>query len=285
MYKLTLQNEAGNTLEFNQLGGAYTITDIEGLNPPDATINTSQIAMLDGEKFNSAKVNMRTLNIAFAIETDAERNRIEVYRVLKPKRPVTVYYQSDLRDVYIIGYIKALDIGYFDQKQVCTVSILCPSPFWRSAQEFVNELSRIIGMFHFPFSSTAIPQIVFGYEDATASVTVDNAGDLETGLIIQIYARAQVANPKIFDYETQEFIGVNYTLLPADLVTIDTNPGRKTVKLLREGVTYNIFNALMKDSAWLQLPANGGVYTYMVGSGMATDLNITILHNTLFEGV
>lgn len=285
MYKLTLQNEAGNSLVFNQLGGAFTITEIDGLNPPDATINTSQIAMLDGEKFNSAKVNMRTIEIAFAIEKDAERNRIEVYRVVKPKRAITVYYVSDLRDVYINGYIQAVEIGYFEQKQICTVSILCPFPYWRQAQEIINELSQIIDMFHFPFSSTAEPQIVFGYLDNLSSVDVENAGDLDTGLIFELYARAQVSNPKIYDYMTQEFIGLNFTLQTADLVTINTNAGQKSVKLLRDGVTTNIFNTLMKNSTWLQLPANGGTYTFMVGGGNATDLNVTIKHNTLFEGV
>jgi hypothetical protein len=285
MYKLTLQNEAGNNIVFNQLGGAFTITEIEGLNPPEATINTSQIAMLDGEKFNSAKVHMRTLEIAFAIEKDAERNRIEVYRVVKPKRPITVFYVSDLRDVYINGYVQAVEINYFEQKQICTVTILCPYPFWQAAQSVVNELSQIFGMFHFPFASTVEPEIIYGYIDQLSSVDIDNAGDLDTGLVFQLYARAQVVNPKIYDYITQEFIGLNYTLQPADLVTINTNAGQKSVKLLREGETINIFNALMKGSSWLQLPANGGTYTFTVGGGSATDLNITISHNTIYEGV
>ena len=285
MYKLTLQNEAGNSLVFNQLGGAFTITEIDGLNPPDATINTSQIAMLDGEKFNSAKVNMRTIEIAFAIEKDAERNRIEVYRVVKPKKAITVYYVSDLRDVYINGYIQSVEIGYFEQKQICTVSILCPFPYWQQAQAVINELSQIIDMFHFPFSSTSEPQIVFGYLDNLSSVDIENAGDLDTGLIFELYARAQVSNPKIYDYLTQEFIGLNFTMQAADLVTINTNAGQKSVKLLRDGATTNIFNTLMKNSTWLQLPANGGTYTFMVGSGNATDLNVTIKHSTLYEGV
>lgn len=285
MYKLTMSNNAGDTLAFNTLNGDFTITDIDGLNPPDATINTSQIAMLDGEKFNSAKVNMRTIDIAFAIERNAEPNRIVVYRCLKPKGQVNIHYVSELRDVYINGYVKSINVGYFDQKQIVSVSVLCPFPYWQQAQAVVNELSQIIGMFHFPFASTAEPQIVFGYIDNLSSVDVENAGDLETGLIFELYARAQVSNPKIYDYMTQEFIGVNFTMQPADLVTINTNAGQKSVKLLRDGVTTNIFNTLMKNSTWLQLPANGGTYTFMVGSGIATDLNVTIRHNTLYEGV
>ena len=285
MYRLTLQNEAGNSIEFNQLNGDFVITEIDGLNPPEATINTSQIAMLDGEKFNSAKVGMRTLDIAFAIERDAERNRIELYRVVKPKRAITVYYVSDLRDVYINGYVKSVEIGYFEQKQICTVSILCPFPFWQAAQSVVNELSQVLGAFHFPFASTATPEIVFGYIDPLQAVEIDNGGDLDTGLVFELYARASITNPVIYDYITQEFIGINFTMQPADLVTINTNAGQKSIKLLRDGVVTNIFNTLKKNSTWLQLPANGGVYTFMVGSGNATNLNVSISHNILYEGV
>ena len=56
MYKLILQNEDGLQLEFNNLGGSYNITNITGLSPAKATINTNQAALIDGAIFNSAKV-------------------------------------------------------------------------------------------------------------------------------------------------------------------------------------------------------------------------------------
>ena len=113
MYNLTLKNKAGNTLEFNQVGGAFKITEITGLSPADAIINTSTMALVDGAKFNSSKVNMRVIDIAFVIEREPSKNRIEVYKVLKSKHAVEVAYKGDYRNVFIEGYVQSVDIDYF----------------------------------------------------------------------------------------------------------------------------------------------------------------------------
>lgn len=284
MFSLILENKNGDQLSFG-MGSPFTIEEIQGLNPPDATINTSQISLIDGGKYNSAKINMRQLNIAFAIEYSAAYNRIQVYNVLKSKQWIRMYYTGDQRDVYIDGYIQRIDVSHFTMKQVVTVSILCPSPFFKEAQVIVNELNNTISAFHFPFASTEEPQIVFGYFSNDIGVTVENDGDVETGMIIELYARSAVSNPKIFNYITQDFFGLNYTMETADLITIDTRKGQKTVTLLRDGVETNIFNYVMKNSTWLQLEAAGSTFVYEVASGTLGDLLVTFKHSNLYEGV
>lgn len=284
MFSIILENKNGDQLQFG-MGSPFTITDIQGLNPPDATINTSQIALIDGSKYNSAKVNPRQINLAFAIEYSAAYNRIQMYKVLKAKQWIRLYYTGDQRDVYIDGYIQSIDIAYFEMKQIVTVSILCPAPFFKEAQIIVNELKNIISAFHFPFSSTASPQLVMGYYSNDAGITIENTGDMECGLIIELYARSAVTNPKIFNYITHDFIGVNYEMETADLITIDTRKGEKTATLLRDGVETNIFNYVMKNSTWLQLEAHGSTFVYEVTSGVLGDLLVTFKHSNLYEGV
>lgn len=419
MYKLTLENAHGNSIIFND--GAFTIKEIQGLNPPEATINTSNLALMDGEKFISAKVNMRQINIAFAIETDAEINRINLYKVLKSKQYVKLTYVSEYRNVFIEGYIQSIPIDYFAMKQTVTCSILCPSPYFKEAQLMINEMQNVISNFHFAFQSVVSknllpitaetttmndvtftinddgtvtvdgtasasayialnadleailnvgdsyymtgcpsggsvetyrmqfwyngigsggydtgegvmitptdnlptsniaiyinagvqmdnvtfypmirsadvtddtfeaynqnPDIVFGYFSDDVGIYVENDGDVECGLIIELYARDTISNPKIFDYDTGEFIGLNVTMQTADLITIDTRQGNKSVTLLRNGATSNIFNTLMKNITWLQLSANGNTFVYEVGSGTASNLIVTFNHYNLFEGV
>lgn len=284
MFDLILENKAGDQLTFG-MNSPFTISEIEGLNPAPANIITSELALMDGAMFNSAKVTMRTLNIAFAIEYDAAANRLEVFKVLKSKQYVKVIYTSRYRNVYIEGYIASIDITYFEMKQIVTCSIICPSPYFKAAQEIVDILQNIISAFHFPFASTAAPQLVFSYFSNDVGITVDNEGDVDCGMTITLYARNTVTNPKIFDYITQDFFGLNYTMQQADLITIDTRKGQKSVTLLRDGVESNIFNSVMQGSTWLQLAANGSTYVYEVGSGNLGDLQVTFAHYNLYEGV
>ena len=284
MFNLKLENKAGDYLTFNQ-NSPFTISEIEGLNPPDATINTSQIAMVDGAKFNSAKVNMRTINIAFAIEKQAAKNRIEVYKVLKSKQWIRLYYEGDYRKVYIDGYISNIDVDHFAMKQIVTCSILCPSPFFSDAQNMVNSLLRSIKMFHFPFYSTETPMITFGKVYNEIGVSIENNGDVETGIIIILYARSAVSNPKIYDYVKRKYFGLKINMVAGDQITIDTRLGEKTVTLLRNGVKTNIFNSITNGSEWLQLDAHGSTYVHEVETGNASNVDLKIKHNNLYEGV
>ena len=285
MFELILENKAGDQLNFAQ-NNALTVVEIEGLNPPEAIINTSDTALMDGAKFNNAKLGMRTLNVAFAIEYEAARNRIAVYKVLKSKQYVKMYYNGQFRKVWIEGYIQSIDITYFEMKQIVTCCILCPEPYFQEAQEMVDELRSIVSSFHFPFSSTADPQLVMGYISNDVGITIDNAGDVDCGMIIELYASAAVSDPKIFNYVTREFIGLDFDMQEADLITIDTRQGHKTATLLRGGVETNIFNYVIQGSTWLQLPANGGTFVYEVADGDSiADLSVTFRHSNLYEGV
>ena len=284
MFEITLENANGDQLNFAQ-NSAFTVTEIDGLNPPPATINTSQIALIDGAKYNSSKLNMRTINIAFAIEYSAAYNRIQVFKVLKSKQWIKFNYTGQYRQVYIEGYIQSINISYFAMKQIVTCSILCPSPYFKEAQTIVNELLNIISTFHFPFSSTAEPQIVFGYISNDIGITIENEGDVACGMVIDLYAKDAVSNPKIFNYITQEYIGLSFDMQAADQITIDTRQGQKSVTLLRSGVQTNIFNSVIQGSTWLQLPANSGTFVYEVGTGQAANLSVTFSHNNLYEGV
>lgn len=298
MYKLILENEKGSQLTFNQIGGAYQITDIDGLNPPAATINTSEVALMDGQKFNSSKLQMRQLQIAFAIQPPAEINRIAIYDVVKTKQWLKILYSNNSRDVFIEGYVQSLVIDYFASKQIATLVVLCPQPYWNGAQSVVSELSQIADMFHFPFAALAEPeeaepdeyteynrQLMFGYVDVTSNVEITNDGDVATGIIIELQALDAISNPKIIDYVTNDFIGLNYTMQAGDVITIDTRAGHKTVTLTRNAQQTNLFNYLMKNSTWLQLDYSGGVYIYEVGSGLAGNLAVYITHYNQYEGV
>lgn len=283
MFKAKLTNSKGDYISLNY-NSPFIITNADGLYPSDATVNTSSIALIDGTKFNSSKVNEKQILLEITINSEAEKNRINLYKVLKPKEKIRFDYENKLRKVFIEGIIVSVPITHFAKKQVCTLTLKCPFPYFKEAQEIINDISNTINMFHFPFSITDNEPIPLSYLDTLATVTIENYGDIETGMIIEIYARNNVLNPKIFNYITGEYVGVNFSMQAGDSIYIDTNQGKKTIELFREGKTTNIFNMRMKDMTWISLNYGENTFYYEAEQGVY-NMSVKISHTNLYVGV
>jgi hypothetical protein len=151
MFTLIAQNKYGQQIELTD-NEAYTITSIVGLDPPDATINTSRNANADGSVFNSSYINDRQIIITMAINYPAEENRINLYTYFKTKMPITLYFANETRDVYINGYVQDFSCDFFAKKQVAQITIDCPKPFFMSVEDENITLSQVVNMFEFPFA-------------------------------------------------------------------------------------------------------------------------------------
>lgn len=75
-----------------------------------------------------------------------------------------------------------------------------------------------------------------------------------------------------------------YKIIYGDTITINTRKGNKSITLLRDGVYYNILNALDKNSSWLTLTHGDNVFSYEAESG-ATNLQFKIYNNIVYDGV
>ena len=286
MPKLTFTS-SGGTIEctLGELAGnnPYTIANIEGLAPADAQINLTEMALNDGAFFNSAKVMYRTINVALAIEYMAEEWRLNAYKVFRPKKPIRIDYKSARLDVFIEGYVKRVSVPHFDMKQILTVEIVCPYPYFKAAQEIKTELNKVVRSFHMPFAIEATDPVPLGYMQSVSNVTVTNDGEAETPLKMIFRAQAPVTNPKVTNYVTGDFFGLDITMSAADEITIDGED--KTVTLVRAGVASNIFNYISKDITWLTLEQGANTFTYSVDSGDPEDLIVDFYHYDLHTGV
>lgn len=282
MFEVSVENKKGNKISFVQ-NENYAITSITGLASPDAAINTVNVGSFDGERFNSSKLGMRNIVMTIAILGDIETNRIALYKVLKSKEWIKFNYKNGLRDVYIEGYIESAPIDLFTQNQEVQVSILCPDPYFKNAEEIIEDMNLIISMFYFPFAIADEGQTFSQYDEILEKVIINN-GDVAKGMVIELRAIGEVVNPKIFNRDTTEFFGLNITMQEGDVITVSTVKGAKTVHLLRNAADINIFNNIMKNIAWLQLEPGDNVFTYEAEAG-AEYLNITFRHIDNYEGV
>lgn len=282
MYTLKVKNDKDEVLNLSTHKG-YTVYKIEGLQPPSVAINSSKNATSDGSTLNSVSVNSRNIVIYAAIESPAEENRINLYKYFPLKRTVTLYFKNDTRDVYIEGTVELIECNLFEEKQRAQISLICPKPYFKAVEDIISYFSEVTPLFTFPFSmQSSGMEISAVTNDIRKSII--NTGDVDTGLIISMYAVGEVVNPVIYNVFERTHIKLNITLQASDQIVINTNVGQKSIRLTRGGVTTNILGYMSPDSKWLTLGAGDNLFTFDADSGEA-NLMLTFTTSLLYGGV
>lgn len=282
MYSLKVENDRGNTLELTN-NPNYTVYKIEGLNPPQATINSSVNTTTDGSSINSVRLENRNIVIYVAIEGSVEANRINLYKYFPVKKTVKLYFNNDSRSVYIEGTVELIECNLFTSKQVAQISLICPKPYFKDVSNLITMFSDVSKMFEFPFSIAKT-----GVEISAISTnqrrSIVNVGDVETGVIIKLFAIGTVVNPVIYDVLKRTYLKFNFTMSASDTLLINTNVGEKSIELIRDGVSYNAMGYMVQDSSWFTLEAGDNVFTYDADSGNS-NLQLTFTTAILYSGV
>lgn len=282
MYSLKVENDRGNTLELTN-NPNYTVFKIEGLNPPQVNINSSVNTTTDGSSINSARLENRNIVIYATMEGNIEANRINLYKYFPVKKTVKLYFSNESRKIYIEGMVELIECDLFSNKQVAQISIICPRPYFKDVENLVTVFSDVSAMFEFPFSISKA-----GVEISTIGTnqrrSIINTGDIETGVIIKLFATGTVVNPVIYDVLKRTYLKLNFTMLASDTVVINTNVGEKSIELIRDGVTYNAMGYMAQDSSWFVIEAGDNVFTYDADSGNS-NLQLTFTTSILYSGV
>lgn len=288
MFECKIENTKNNVLKLTQNESDFQVYDIQGLNPPKAQINVSKVAGMDGSKFNSSKLAERNIVIYIKLNGNVEANRIYLYSFFNTKEWCRFYYKNGARSVYIEGFVETVEVTSFTNNEVMQVSILCPSPYFKAASEIIDDVSKAIAKFKFPFSINVNNPIVFSTIDNTRITDVYNNSETESGVIIEVDVRGTVNSLQIKNTQTGEKITLNYEFIKHDKIIINTNKGDKSIKLIRNGVESNIFTSIQKGSTFFQLSIGDNYFSYIV-NGSATDdndlIHIVFKHFTLYRGV
>ena len=282
MYSLKVKNDRGNTLELTN-NPKYSVYKITGLNPPHATVNSSVNTTTDGSSINSVRLENRNIVIYTTIEGNVEANRINLYKYFPLKQTVRLYFSNESRDIYIEGVVELIECDLFSNKQITQISIICPKPYFKAVEDLVTIFSDVSPLFSFPFSITKA-----GVEISTITTNqrrkIINTGDVETGVIIKLFAIGTVENPVIYDVLKRTSLKLNFTMLPSDTLIINTNVGEKSITLIRDGVSYNALGYMSPDSTWFTLRAGDNVFTYDSDGGNS-NLQLTFTTSVLYSGV
>lgn len=279
----------------------FIIKSIDGLGPAKANINVTDISTNDGGIFNSSRLDKRNIvmDLLF-LQTDKESIedlRQKTYKYFPIKKKITLTIVTDNHTSEIDGYIESNEPDIFSQNEGCTISIICPDPFFYSTIDNETVFSGVEPMFEFAFenNSLTMPLLEMGSIDNKTEQIIVYEGNTEIGMIINIHALGDVSNITIANNLTRDtmtintdklktLLGTETAIISGDTIIINTNRGNKSITLIREGIEYNILNCLEKGSKWFTLVKGDNIFSYSAETG-ATNLMFYIRNKVAYDGV
>lgn len=286
MYTAKIQNSNGNILTLTGNEPQWQVVSITGLNPPKAQVNTTSIAGLDGAKLNSTKLETRNIVIMLRLNGNVESNRLLLYMYFRTKDKCTFYYQNQNLDVSIQGVIESVECNLFAKGEMMQISIVCPFPYFSSINEIIADISNETGAFVFPFAIDIGDPIAFSVYQSNRVTNVFNNSESETGVTIEVDILDAVNDIKIINTVTGDYIELSYSFQAGDRITVNTQKGQKSVSLLRNGTTTNIFGAVQRGSTFFQLAVGDNEFGYQVDSGVNDSfVFIVFRYSNLYRGV
>ena len=273
------------------------ITNIEGLGPAKANINTTEMATNDGDVYNSSRLQKRNIVITlrFGWAPTIEDARQNSYKYFPIKRRLELLFETDNRVCKAYGYVESNEPNIFSDESETKISIICVDPYFYSVDENVLLFYSMEPTFEFPFENDSLeePLLEMGNIWLKTERTVYYTGDAETGVVINIHAVGPVRNVTIYNMGTREVMKIDtsrleemtgYGIIAGDDITISTIRGKKSVYLLRNGVKTNIINCLDKQADWFQLAKGDNVFNYTAEYG-SVNLQFRITNQIVYEGV
>lgn len=299
IHSVIVTNHLGESLTL-ELGSpeksGLLIRRIEGLGPPQASINSYDLATIDGSRFVSSRVQTRNIVInlmpIWTEGSSVENNRLKAYKYFPIKQRITFRVLTDNRDAYVIGYVESNEADIFSNEETLTISILCPDPYFYEFEEQTVMFTGIDPEFEFEFSneSTSAKLIELSEVKTLNAKTIEYTGDAEIGFLISLRIMGTVSgdifiyNPDTYEGMTIDTSKITTGLNSNDYINISTVKGKKSVYHIRGSTRTNIINALDHDSDWFVLRKGGNTLIYDADVG-GDNLTFSVIFSPAYQGV
>lgn len=265
MYNLYLENRNGriDLMAYQD----FKVIDVDGIGGTDADINETENATIDGSMINSSRLDSREIGITIRIFANCGESRKTIYKYATIKEDCKLTLVNDIRSVYIEGKVKGIETPLFTEKEIMTIKVKCPSPYFNALSAIISEFSNTIKKFHFPFAIEEGKPIPFSTYSSIIVAEVMNSGDVETGAIFTYEAKGEVVNPTLYNVITNEKIKLNVEMQLNDRIEICTIPRQKHIYFYRNNEPTNIIGLLDSSSTWLTLKSGKNTFSYTCERG------------------
>jgi hypothetical protein len=233
------------TLSLSDTGREETdliqIRAITGLDPVQATVNTSPFGSVDGVAYIGSNVAFRNPVLTLHPNPDwstwsFESLRRLLYLYFMPKLETRlVFYSDDMPPVEIYGYVEDTNVNQFSRDIEIQVSIICPDPYFTA----VN------------------PTIVTGQSDRddTTPAEIQYNGSIGTGINVEVSRSSDPAPTTIgvqIGDPSSSFFNVTASVDATKYFLLNSLSGNKFVQnvSLTNGVITNLLSKIQSGSSW-----------------------------------
>ncbi|MGG3888649.1 phage tail family protein [Metabacillus fastidiosus] len=244
--KLIFDNNRGQTFEISVLS-PFFLDSAEGLENMENDFYTTTNYNEDGVTIIGSNIQSRNIVVKGRIRLDKELNRPQLIRFFNPKHDFTLMYTNGEMERFIKCKVEKTPVISKHPFPEFLISLLCPKPWWFT-KEIKTDIAMWVPTFEFPLEIPEDTGIEMGYREPSSIVNINNTSDTAAPLKLQFKAIGSVVNPSIVNVETQEMLKIERTMLPGDIITINTERGNEYVQLNRNGLITNIFNDLSIES-------------------------------------
>lgn len=287
MQNIVYQNKRGQNIELSN-APPFILTKLEGNGSPKTTVLSTKAPGQDGVTQEDTLLEEGVINIESTIKglspEDVFKKWRQICNIFNPKLTGTLIYTNDDGAYKINCSPEAITPKQrFGNKLDFLIQLFCSDPYWYNIEEFKEEIAVWVGDFEFPLEITS-DGIEMGHRVSSLIVNINNPGDAEIGMRVEFTALATVVNPSILNVYTQEFIKVKNTLEAGDKIVIITHYGNKSVQLIKNGVSTNIFSYIDLQTTFLQLAVGDNLLRYDTESGI-DNLEVSIYFIPKYVGV
>jgi len=268
--------ESAVELPLDPSGSAATdllqITNIDGLGPVTASINTAPFGSLDGDSYVGSAVGARNIVLTVKPNPDWATWTYEALRQLlntyfMPKRMVRLVFESDeVPEVEIFGFVESNEPQIFSKEGEIQISVICPYPYFTSVD----------------------PVVMSGVFPADQPEPV-NAGTIETGFQLQLDYASGAANNylQILMVRSGGLVEALRVLSDVDAnnyFRMSTVPGNKYAQsvAVSSGLITNLLSILEAGSVWSVLQPGENVMSI---GGNGGDMNWTLTYYNRYGGL
>jgi len=284
--KFIYENEKGQQIEFS-IWSPFFLQNIDGISGLKNTIYSNKGMEQDGSTCVGSTLDERNIVIQGAIIDNKEINREKLLSIINPKLKAKLIYTDGNIKKYVECKVETAPLITKENKPKIQISLLCNNPYWKDYIDSKVNIALWKGDFHFPLIIPIDKGITMGHREPSLIVNVLNNGQVETGMIIEFFARGTLKNPSLFNVNTREFLKINKGMVAGEKFIINTNYGKKKILQELNGVTTDILNYLDIEGGgdtFLQLAVGDNLFRYNADSNL-DNLEVNIYFSPQYLGV